>query len=131
MTKPGTIAFALAFAAGLSSAQVAPTPPPTNPTKDGIVALSPFMVEAASEKSYGALNSNSITSFNAALERLPISADVLTSTFMEDTNSTTLENMLRTYSAGSGTGSAQGDVAGIPVNQPLDRGGGDSVSAGV
>ena len=131
MTKPGTIAFALAFAAGLSSAQVAPTPPPTNPAKDGIVALSPFMVEAASEKSYGALNSNSITSFNAALERLPISADVLTSTFMEDTNSTTLENMLRTYSAGSGTGSAQGDVAGIPVNQPLDRGGGDSVSAGV
>lgn len=93
--------------------------------------LTPFTVESTSEKSYGAINSNSITSFNAELEKLPISADVLTSAFMEDTNSTTLENMLRTYSAGAGTGSAQGDVGGIPVNQPLDRGGGDSVSAGV
>src|SRR5438876_420335 len=90
---------------------------------DETVQLSPFTVEATSDKSYGALNSNSITSFKAELEKLPISADVLTSTFMDDTNSTLLENMLRTYSAGAGTGSAQGDVGGIPVNQPLDRGG--------
>ncbi len=95
------------------------------------VELSPFVVQATSDISYGALNSNSITSFNTELEKLPISADVITKTFMEDTSSTTLENMLREYSAGAGTGSAAGDVGGIPVNQPLDRGGGDSVSAGV
>src|SRR3954471_5948492 len=82
----------------------AQTAPATHPTNDAAVVLSPFTVEATSDKSYGALNSNSITSFNAELEKLPISADVLTSAFMEDTNSTTLENMLRTYSAGAGTG---------------------------
>lgn len=110
-------------------AQTAPAPRPV--ADETALVLTPFTVESSSDKSYGAINSNSITSFNAELEKLPISADVLTSAFMEDTNSTTLENMLRTYSAGAGTGSAQGDVAGIPVNQPLDRGGGDSVSAGV
>jgi outer membrane receptor protein involved in Fe transport len=131
MTKPSTAAFAAALAliAASSPAQTAPAPKPA--AKDDVVALTPFTVEATSDKSYGALNSNSLTSFNAELGKLPISADVFTSTFMEDTNSTTLENMLRTYAAGTGTGSAQGDVGGIPVNQPLDRGGGDSVSAGV
>lgn len=117
--------------ATLSVAQTAPAPKPSASEKDEVVALSPFTVEAASDKSYGALNSNSLTSFNTELGKLPISADVFTTTFMDDTNSTTLENMLRAYSAGTGTGSAQGDVGGIPVNQPLDRGGGDSVSAGV
>jgi outer membrane receptor protein involved in Fe transport len=123
-----------------TQAQTAPAPAPVRPapatvrpatSTEEILELTPFTVEATSDKSYGAINSNSITSFNTELEKLPISADVLTKTFMDDTNSTTLENMLREYSAGAGTGSAAGDVAGIPVNQPLDRGGGDSVSAGV
>jgi outer membrane receptor protein involved in Fe transport len=116
-------------------------PPPATPApatsprpaadNEEVIELSPFIVEAPRDDSYGALNSNSITSFNVPLEKLPMSADIFTSAFMDDTNSTTLENMLRTYSAGVGTGSAAGDVGGIPVNQPLDRGGGDSVSAGV
>jgi outer membrane receptor protein involved in Fe transport len=95
------------------------------------IELSPFEVRGERDDSYGVLNSNSITSFNAELGKLPMSADIFTSAFMDDTNSTTLENMLRTFAAGAGTGSAAGDVAGIPVNQPMDRGGGDSVSAGV
>lgn len=98
---------------------------------DELVELSPFIVEATPDDSYGAINSNSITSFKTELERLPMSADVITQAFMEDTDSTLLENMLREYSAGSGTGSAAGDVGGVPVTDPLDRGGGDSVSAGV
>jgi outer membrane receptor protein involved in Fe transport len=101
------------------------------PLREDVVELSPFVVEASRDDSYGAMNSNSITSFNTELEKLPISADVITKAFMDDTNSTTLENMLREYSAGAGTGSAAGDPGGIPVNMPLDRGGGDSVSAGV
>lgn len=129
MTKLPIAAFSAALVVASLYAQVAPLPKP--PATDEVLALTPFIVEAASDKSYGALNSNSLTSFNTELGKLPISADVFTSTFMDDTNSTTLENMLRTYAAGAGTGSAQGDVGGIPVNQPLDRGGGDSVSAGV
>lgn len=116
----------------------AKNPPPPAPTAtarpvadDEVLELSPFVVEAPRDDSYGVLNSNSITSFKTDLEKLPISADVLTETFMEDTASSTLENMLRDYSAGSGTGSAAGDVSGIPVTDPMDRGGGDSVSAGV
>lgn len=122
----------------LFSSAFAQTVPPAVPARalrpapgDEVIALSPFVVEAAPDDSYGALNSNSLTSFRSELEKLPISADVLTETFMEDTNSTTLENMLREFSAGSGTGSAQGDINGIPVTDPMDRGGGDSVSAGV
>jgi outer membrane receptor protein involved in Fe transport len=127
------IRWAALSAGVLSTALVRAQTMPPAPAKpaDETVLLTPFTVEATSDKSYGALNSNSITSFNAELGKLPMSADVFTSAFMDDTNSTTLENMLRTYAAGAGTGSAQGDVGGIPVNQPLDRGGGDSVSAGV
>lgn len=109
----------------------APTDLPRTAPGDEIVELSPFVVEAPRDNSYGVLNSTSITSFKTELTKLPISADIITSAFMDDTNSTTLENMLRDYSAGSGTGSAAGDVGGIPINQPMDRGGGDSVSAGV
>ncbi len=109
----------------------APVRPAAPPAAEAVIELSPFTVEATPDNSYGALNSNSITNFNTELEKLPISADVLTNAFMEDTNSTTLENMLREYAAGAGTGSAAGDVGGIPVNNPMDRGGGDSVSAGV
>ncbi|WP_438480423.1 TonB-dependent receptor plug domain-containing protein [Oleiharenicola lentus] len=116
-----------------------PTPqPPANSTGtkpvaplDPTLELSPFVVKADPDDSYGALNSNSITNFNAELGKMPISADVFTSAFMEDTNSATLEQMLSTYAAGAGIGSAGGDVSGSPVNKPMDRGGGDSVSAGI
>lgn len=104
---------------------------PADPAKESPLELSPFEVRSAPDKSYGALNSNSITSFSADLGKIPMSADIFTAAFMEDTNSTTLESMLRNYSAGAGIGSAAGDVGGIPINQGLDRGGGDNVSAGV
>lgn len=144
LPRPSILAAGLALGVLLQPTafgQIAPAPdkvpPPAARTTPApavdkeMVELSPFVVEAPRDDSYGVLNSNSITSFNTELEKLPISADVLTSAFMDDTNSTTLENMLRSYSAGAGTGSAAGDVGGIPVNQPMDRGGGDSVSAGV
>lgn len=128
----GLLLVSAAFGQTVSPEKASPPPAASRAVSgDEVIELSPFVVEAARDDSYGALNSNSITSFNTELEKLPISADVITSTFMDDTNSTTLENMLREYSAGAGTGSAAGDVGGIPVNQPLDRGGGDSVSAGV
>jgi outer membrane receptor protein involved in Fe transport len=134
-----TLALLLAPAASGQTAppekSAKPAPPPAAGTKAAAdpeaLELSPFVVEASRDDSYGVMNSNSITSFNTELEKLPISADVINKAFMDDTNSTTLENMLREYSAGAGTGSAAGDPGGIPVNMPLDRGGGDSVSAGV
>src|SRR5687768_14845582 len=87
----GLASFGLALLAAGLEAQTIPPPPPQKISET--IELSPFTVQATSDTSYGALNSNSITSFNAELEKLPISADVLTSAFMEDTNSTMLENM--------------------------------------
>lgn len=110
-------------------APVRATPPLDK--EEEVVELTPFEVKGEADDGYSTVNSNSITNFNAELRKLPMSADVFTRALMDDTNSTTLEAMLREFSAGSGTGSAAGDVNGIPVNQPMDRGGGDSVSAGV
>lgn len=124
-------AFSATGRAQTAAPATAAKKPAPAPVAKGTLELSPFEVRGERDDSYGVLNSNSLTSFNAELGKLPISADVFTSAFMDDTNSTTMENMLREFSAGAGTGSAAGDVAGIPVTQPMDRGGGDSVSAGV
>src|SRR5260221_5755099 len=68
-------------------AQTAPTPPKLPPraevaapgagkARDDVVELSAFEVKADSDRSYGALNSNSITRFNTDLDRMPVSADI-------------------------------------------------------
>jgi outer membrane receptor protein involved in Fe transport len=107
-------------------------PEPQREAAEGaVIELSPFVVSATPDDSYGVLNSTSIVSFQVELEKLPMSADVFTQAFREDTASETLEAMLQEYSAGSGIGSASGDVGGIPVLNPMDRAGGTSVSAGV
>ena len=81
--------------------------------------LSPFLVEAISDRSCIALNSNSITGLNSGFEKLPLSAAAITATFREDTGSTTLENTLRPCFAGIDTRSAVDDVGGIPTNRPI------------
>lgn len=129
MSTPRLLLCLPILAAASARAQV--SEPAAKPANSEVVNLTPFEVEATSDNSYGALNSNSITSFNTALDRLPISADIFTRSFIDDTNSQTVEQLLTTYSAGAGLGSAGGDPSGSPVNNPLDRGGGGSVSAGV
>ena len=115
-------------------AQVAPTAgtnatPSTSAARTPIksddevtVSLSPFEVKADSDRSYGALNSNTITGFNAELGTLPISADIMTSAFIRDTASSTMEDLVATYSAGAGMGAAPGDQSGNTAPLPFDRG---------
>jgi len=112
----------------LTFAQAGDTPPaasaapaPETPTGD-LVKLTPFDVKADSDKSYGALNSNSITAFNARLDQLPISADIFTGQFMRDVNADTVEDLVSTYSAGAGMGAAAGDPSGNTAPQAFDRG---------
>ncbi len=65
--------------------------------------LNPFEVQVDSDKSYGALNSNSITQFNTRLEDLPITADIFTDAFMKDVGATTsVEALVQSFSAGAG-----------------------------
>jgi hypothetical protein len=85
--------------------------------------LSAFEVRAESDKSYGALNSTSITGFAVELEHLPISADIFNEAFMKDTGSRSVEEMLQTYSAGVGFDTG-GGAASAPSTQQGDRSGG-------
>ena len=92
---------------------------PPRPLEETLV-LNPFEVIATSDKSYGALNSNSITAFNTELFKLPISADIFDETFMKDTGMTSAEDMVQNFSAGAGiTGPDPSLNAGL--NQPGDR----------
>lgn len=122
--NPATGVVALAIGLLLLSpvvAQLTPVPLATAPVGP-VVTLSPFEVQSSADLSYGALNSNSITSFNARLDRLPISADIFTSTFMDDAAVTDVETLIATYSAGAGMGAAPGDPSGNTAPMPYDRG---------
>lgn len=87
---------------------------------DETLVLNPFEVTADSDRSYGAINSNSITAFNVALDRIPVTADILTEAFMKEVGAMTVEGMLTAFDAGAtygGSGSGQ-----ISINQPGDHG---------
>jgi outer membrane receptor protein involved in Fe transport len=87
-----------------------------------VVELSAFEVQADSDTSYGALNSASITRFNVEMEKMPVSADIFTETFMKDVAATSVEDTILGYSAGTGYGSATDNGAGTgAANQPGDR----------
>jgi len=64
---------------------------------------SPFEVLADSDKSYGALNSNSITRFNTELDHMPVSADIFNEAFMRDIGAVSVEDMITSFSAGAGS----------------------------
>jgi len=106
-------------------AQKNPTIPiekPTSSASNDLVELSPFEVTAAADNSYGALNSNSITQFRTDLNKLPLSADIFTETFMRDTASDSIESMIQSFGAGAGISTS--DPSGSAVtNQPGDRNG--------
>jgi outer membrane receptor protein involved in Fe transport len=102
-------------------AQEAPTSASASGAKDEeVVELSPFMVESAGADSYTALNTNSVTRFRAELSRLPVSADVYTSKFIEDTASTSIEEMVVEYGTGTGIGGNNPEGA-AEANRPGDR----------
>ena len=90
---------------------------------DDAVQLNAFEVHADSDKSYGAVNSASITGFNIELEHMPLSADIFNEAFMKDTATHSVEQMLQAYSSGVGfdTGGGAGSA---PSTQQGDRSGG-------
>jgi outer membrane receptor for ferric coprogen and ferric-rhodotorulic acid len=112
-------------------AQTAPAPAPTPTTgktaAEDFILLNPFEVKAEADKSYGALNSNSLTQFNAALNKTPVSADIFTEEFMRDISATTIEDMMIGYGAGTGMVSAQAPDSDALSQQPGDRVGNSTV----
>jgi outer membrane receptor protein involved in Fe transport len=125
--------FLAALLASPLTAQVAPTPPPTAPAAagakkpaDSLVTLNPFEVKAEADNSYGALNSNSLTQFNTALNKTPVSADIFTAEFMRDIAATSVEEMLNGYGAGAGTVMSNPDSDALS-QQPGDRVGNQTI----
>jgi outer membrane receptor for monomeric catechols len=96
---------------------------------DEVVELNPFEVTAGKDNSYGALNSNSITSFRVELDKVPVSADVFSKAFMDDIGAMEVEEMIQDYAAGAGITSGSGSPSSAAsVNQPGDRSGGAAIS---
>ncbi len=87
---------------------------------EALITLNPFEVKADADNSYGALNSNSITQFNTALNKVPVSADIFTEDFMRDISATSVEEMLNGYGAGAGTVMSNPDSDALS-QQPGDR----------
>jgi len=107
-------------------AQAAPlapaVPAPRQPAPASeVVALNAFEVQADSDNSYGALNSASITRFNVEMDKMPVSADIFTETFMKDIAASSVEDVITGYSAG--TGYSDGAGAATTSTQPGDRNG--------
>jgi outer membrane receptor for ferric coprogen and ferric-rhodotorulic acid len=115
-----TLLIALAGLPLVGAAQTAPTTRARPGDADQTVTLDPFQVSTNKDTSYGALNSNSVTKFNIALDKTPISADIFTEAFMQDTDSLSVEGMFNSFGAGAGTMWATPAFGSI-TNQPGDR----------
>ncbi|MGC9452080.1 MAG: TonB-dependent siderophore receptor [Oceanipulchritudo sp.] len=74
---------------------------------DAVYELSPFEVTAADDNSYLAKNAVSATKFDTALKDIPISLQVMTESFMDDTFSTDLEAAME-YAAAVNDATDQG-----------------------
>lgn len=100
---------------------VAPAKPvvPAKVEEEAVV-LNVFEVSADKDDSYGALNSNSITRFNAELNKLPITADVYNEALMRDINASSVEQMISSFTAGAGFSSSDGPASTLAA-QPGDR----------
>jgi outer membrane receptor protein involved in Fe transport len=125
--RVAVIVVSLWLGAQARAQAVAPPPAPKPPTiaasgSGEVVALSAFEVQADPDNSYGALNSVSITRFAVEMEKMPVSADIFTETFMKDIAATSVEDVIMGYSAGAGFASGTDNgVATGAANQPGDR----------
>ena len=125
MALVASLLTSAAFAQAVSPTARSPAPAATKSAAD-FVALNPFEVKAEADNSYGALNSNSLTQFNTALDRTPVSADIFTAEFMRDIAVTSVEEMLNGYGAGAGTVMSNPDSDALS-QQPGDRVGNQTI----
>lgn len=86
-----------------------------------VLELSPFEVNVTQDRGYSALQSNSLTSFNMDLEKMPATAQIFTSTFIDDVAATSVQDVLVNYSGLVGADPNNGGAA--FNNLPGDRDG--------
>ncbi|HUR60414.1 MAG TPA: TonB-dependent receptor [Opitutaceae bacterium] len=123
LTALGSMALALTTA--LLAQTPAPQRAPANAGSE-TVQLSAFQVTADADTSYGALQSNSLTSFRLDLVKAPVTAQVFTQAFMDDIAATNIEEMLVRYH-GSVSGATHNSTDAV-TQEPGDRSGGSGLS---
>jgi len=109
------------LATSLLLAQTAPKAPLKPEPVSEVVELNAFEVAADKDRSYGALNSASITRFSVEMQDMPVSADIFTETFMRDVAASSIEDVVQGYSAGAGYAAADGAAGDAAAAQPGDR----------
>lgn len=92
----------------------------TTPASDETILLNVFEVVAEEEDSYGATRTNSVTRFSTDLEKLPVSAEVLSEKFMKDMAETNMDILVSTFAASSGFAAMSEDSEALPI-QPGSR----------
>jgi outer membrane receptor protein involved in Fe transport len=112
-----------------NAAAQAVNPPATSAgqeTTGETIKLSPFEVRADSDNSYGALQSNSLTSFSLDLAKTPVTAQIFTEALMNDLAVSSVEDMLVNYH-GSVSGATHNSTDAM-TQEPGDRSGGSGLS---
>ena len=84
VTLPNVAATILALVAFLPAPAQVASPPPTAPTAEGTVTLSPFIVSTEIETGWSANDTLSATRTKQALKDVPVNIDAITADFMED-----------------------------------------------
>ena len=94
--QTGALAVRRALPAPVPPRPAAPPPKDVRPaeTADELVRLNPFEVHADADHSYGALDSNSVTAFRIALEKIPATTMAFTQTFMDDVAASSIQDVL-------------------------------------
>lgn len=82
--------------------------------KGAAVVLSPFEVIADTGDAYGTTMTTSATMFRTDIDKLPVTADVMTTQFMRDLDIKDLDELVSTFATGSGWGSLQSDTDALP-----------------
>ncbi len=82
------------------------------------IRMNPFEVRSDPSNSYGALDSNSLTSFRIDLTKLPATTTVFTQTFMDDVAATSVQDVLVAY---SGVVGADPNNPAAALSMPGDR----------
>ncbi len=86
-------AVALAFGGGFARAQTAPATPAVAPDQADVVTLSPFVTTANHDEGYTAKNTLAGTRVRTDLKDVGAAISVFTSKFLQDTNSTNVEQL--------------------------------------
>lgn len=99
----GLILLSVSLASLPAAAQQVQAPPPTasrQSTGEEAYRLPSFEVVADPDDSYEALNLSSLSGTNKSLEKLPISAEVINQTLMEDLGTSDVKDLLNKYATG-------------------------------